>query len=105
MSSRPPPSRGPPRRRNRPTTRPDREPTLTGLSPRGDEPAVLRLATGPGTYEYRDRPGLRSPAQPPCSAERGRRSPHECWVRLVFGLRGQESRLPWIEKPGRRPIP
>ena len=57
-SSRPPPNRGPPRRRNRPTTRPGREPCLTGLSLGGDEPAVFRLATGPGTNEYRDRPGL-----------------------------------------------
>ena len=30
--------------------------------------------------------GAQFPAQPPCSAERGRRSPHECWVRLVCGL-------------------
>src|SRR6266545_2256289 len=34
--------------------------------------------------------------QPPCSAERGRQSPQECWGRLVRGLGGQESRLPWI---------
>ena len=89
---------------HRPTTRPGREPCLTGLSLGGDEPADFRLATGPGTNEYRDRPGLCSPAQPPCSAGRGRRSPHECWVRLVRGLRGQEPRLPWISKPGRRPM-
>ena len=57
-STRPPPDRGPPRRRNRPTTRPGREPCLTGLSLGGDEPAVFRMATAPGTNEYRDRPGL-----------------------------------------------
>src|SRR2546423_1235318 len=43
------PPQGPPaphrpaaqRRRNRPTPRPDREPSLTGLSFRGDEPAAF----------------------------------------------------------------
>ena len=47
----------PRKRRNRPTARPGREPCLTGLSLGGDEPADFRLATGPGTNEYRDRPG------------------------------------------------
>src|SRR5262249_35245324 len=32
------------------------------------------------------------------------RSPHECWVWLVPGRGGQESRLPAIAKPGRRRI-
>ena len=95
----------PRRRRNRPTTRPAREPCLTGLSLGGDEPAVFRMATAPGTNEYRDRPGLVPRHSRPDPAGRGRRSPHECWVRLVLGLGGQESRLPSIDKPGRRPMP
>ena len=89
-----PTNRGPQRRRHRPTTRPNREPCLTGLSFIGDEAAVFRLATASGTNQYRDRPGLRSLAQPPGSAERGRQSPYACWVRLVFGLRGPEPRCP-----------
>ena len=44
---------------HRPTTRPAREPCLTGPSLRGGEPAALRMATGPGTNAYRDRPGHR----------------------------------------------
>ena len=42
---------------HRPTTRPSREPCLTGPSLRGGEPAASRMATGLGTNEYRDRPG------------------------------------------------
>src|SRR5215831_1099431 len=59
------------------------------------------MATEWGTDEYRDRPGPRSPAQPPGPAGPGRRSPHDCWVRLVLDLRGPESRQSSIAKPGR----
>src|SRR5262249_50901751 len=45
-----------------------------------------------------------SPAQPPGLAGPGRRSPQEGWERLVRGLVGQESRLPWIVKPGRQDV-
>ena len=34
------------------------------------------------------------------SLVRGRWSPQACWVRLVLGLWGQESRPPWIETAG-----
>src|SRR6516165_7203908 len=44
-------------RSNRLTTRPDREPGLTGHSFRGVSPTHYRMATVPGTHEYRDRPG------------------------------------------------
>src|SRR6516165_9850441 len=47
----------PRRRSNRLTTRPDREPGLTGPSRRGGEPDAFRMATDPGTDKYRDRPG------------------------------------------------
>jgi len=54
----PTPAGPPPRtRRDRLTTRPARAPRLTGLSLGGDEPAAFRMATEPGTPEYRDRPG------------------------------------------------
>src|SRR5262245_24816690 len=57
-STRPPPRR-PGEGGIRRTTRPARELCLTGRLPRGGEPADLRMATGPGTNEYRDRPGRR----------------------------------------------
>jgi hypothetical protein len=88
----------PSRRSQRLTTRPDREPGLTGLPIHRDEPDAFRMATDPGTDAYRDR----SPCigtQPPGSAERGRQSPHECWVRLVFGRRRRPLQ---IAKPRRR---
>ena len=43
-------------RRSRLTTRPDREPGLTGHSLRGVSSPHFRMATDPGTNEYRDRP-------------------------------------------------
>jgi hypothetical protein len=55
--SRRPPQRRLRRRGHRLTTRPDREPGLTGPSLRGGEPDVFRMATDPGTDKYRDRPG------------------------------------------------
>ena len=82
------------------TTRPRREPCLTGLSLGGDEPAAFRMAAEPGNERVSGPAGACSPAQPPCSAERGRRSPHECWVRLVLGPRGQESRPPADRQAG-----
>ena len=39
------------------TTRPGREPGQTGPSLRGGSPPHFRMATDPGTNEYRDRPG------------------------------------------------
>jgi hypothetical protein len=54
---RPTPAAAPRRRRRRPTTRPAREPCRTGPFPCEGEPAAFRLATEPGTNEYRDRPG------------------------------------------------
>src|SRR5262249_26071210 len=53
----PTPAGAPRRRRERQTTRPAREPSRTGPCLRAGEPAELRMATGPGTNEYRDRPG------------------------------------------------
>src|SRR5262249_41743805 len=42
-------------------------------------------------------------AQPPCSAERGRPSPHECWVRLVWCPdEGPPAASAAASKPGRR---
>src|SRR5436190_6281220 len=43
-----------------------------------------------------------SPAQPPSPAGLGRRSPHECWVRLVLGLGGPGVAPAADRKPGRR---
>ena len=49
--------------------------------------------------------GALSPAQPPDPTGLGRRSPHECWVRLVFGsFEARSRRLLSIAKPGRRGI-
>jgi hypothetical protein len=100
-SSRPPPGRRPRSRRNRLTTRPAREPCLTGLSP-GEIARRSSNGHGAGNGCVSGPAGTPLPAQPPGPAGPGRRSPHECWVRLVRGLRGQESRLPPIAKPGRR---
>ena len=46
-----------PRRSDRLTTRPAREPSLTGPFLGEGEPADLRMATASGTTVYRDRPG------------------------------------------------
>jgi hypothetical protein len=80
------------RRRKRLTTRPACEPSLTGPSPGGGEPAAFEWPRGRERTSIGTGRAL-SLAQPPCSAERGRQSPHVCWVRLVPGPRGQESRL------------
>src|SRR5947209_7989462 len=53
----PDPRRATAPRRDRLTTRPAREPDLTGPSLRGGEPAALWMATGPGTNACRDGPG------------------------------------------------
>jgi hypothetical protein len=55
-STRPPPER-PGAGGKRRTTRPAREPSRTGPSLGGGEPAELRRATEPGPNAYRDRPG------------------------------------------------
>jgi hypothetical protein len=85
----------------RPTTRPGREPNPTGRPVRGASPAIFdwprdraRMSIGTGRGE--------SPAQPPRSAERGRRSPHACWVRLVTGR--ASPRYP-VESSRSRPSP
>jgi len=53
----PTPAAAPRRRRQRPTTRPAREPCLTGPFLGEGEPADVRLATESGTNAYRDRSG------------------------------------------------
>jgi len=89
-SPRPPPQRA--RRRKRRTTRPAREPSLTGPCPRGGEPAAFRMATEPGTNAYRDRPGRCPRHSRPALASRA------AGVRMCVGCGssvalGQESRL------------
>jgi hypothetical protein len=80
-------------RRNRLTTRPDREarPNWTLLS--RSKPVAKSNGHGVGNGCVSGPAGALSPAQPPCSTERGRRSPHECWVRLVL----------WPMRPGAAP--
>ena len=90
-SSRPPSDRGPQRRRSRLTTRPRREPYLTGLSLGGDEPAVFRLAAKRGTNEYRDRPRLvpRHSRLAPRSGAARVRMRVGCGSSLAFGARSR----------------
>ena len=91
----------PRRRRKRLTTRPAREPRLTGLSPEEMSPPLFEWPRCRGRTSIGTGRGS-SPAQPPGPAGPGRRSPHECWVRLARGRRGQESRPLPIAKPGLR---
>ena len=97
----PTPAGAPRRRRNRRTTRPAREPSLTGPSSCRGEPADLRMATAPGTDEYRDRPGRCPRHSRPALRSGACRSPHVCWVRLVRGA-GPGAAPVADRKPGRR---
>jgi hypothetical protein len=62
-------------RRSRLTTRPDREPGLTGHSPWRVSPPALSNGHGHGNECVSGPAGALTPAQPPRSAEWGRRSP------------------------------
>ncbi len=80
-------------RRNRLTTRPDRAARPNRTLSSESKPVANLNGHGVGNLCVSGPAGAAVPAQPPCSTEWGRRSPHECWVRLVL----------WPPRPGAAP--
>ena len=87
------------------TTRPAREPGLTGCLLRETSPP-LSNGHGVGNQRVSGPAGALPLAQPPGLARLGRQSLHECWVRLVPSCspRAGHRTSNWIAKPGRRQV-